>query len=142
MSDLTVTCKVSFRTCRRGRSTGPPREKREHVSLSRAPLRLALAHRIEQLIELGQLDDYAHAARVLGVSRARLSQLMDLILLAPDIQEAVLTGTLRTTERKLRLAARNTDWALQRRSLNVCERDPEPPRTSAGAPAEKRASCS
>ena len=36
------------------------------------------------------MKDYAELARLGMVSRARISQIMNLLLLAPDIQEAIL----------------------------------------------------
>jgi hypothetical protein len=51
---------------------------------------LAFAHETERRIENGEIADRAAAARMLGVSRARLTQLLDLALLAPDIQEEIL----------------------------------------------------
>src|SRR5947209_5316520 len=51
---------------------------------------LALAHRFEQLIRDGEFSDYAAIARVGGVTRARLSQIMALLNLAPDVQESIL----------------------------------------------------
>ncbi|MFO0815066.1 MAG: hypothetical protein U0796_17760 [Gemmatales bacterium] len=38
----------------------------------------------------GVVKDYAELARLGMVSRARISQIMNLLLLAPDIQEAIL----------------------------------------------------
>jgi hypothetical protein len=40
---------------------------------------------------------------------------MDLVLLAPDIQERLLLGTLTTHERRLRLALRSAEMAAVRR---------------------------
>ena len=51
---------------------------------------LALAHRFERLVRDGKVADYATLARVGHVTRARLSQIMALLNLAPEIQEAVL----------------------------------------------------
>jgi hypothetical protein len=74
---------------------------------------LALAHHIEDLVERGVLLDYADAARRLGLTRARMSQVMDLLVLAPRIQDAILAGSLRETERTLRRVARVTGWDQQ-----------------------------
>lgn len=52
--------------------------------------RLALAHHIAAQIEAGVYDDQADVARQHGLTRARLTQLMNLLLLAPDIQEEIL----------------------------------------------------
>ncbi len=75
---------------------------------------LALAHHIERRIDAGAIPDYATAARALGVTRARLTQLMNLLLLIPEIQQQVLLGCQRNTERALRLIAQEAEWCDQR----------------------------
>ena len=51
---------------------------------------MALAIRLDQLIRDGVVTDQAELARLGHVSRARLTQMMNLLNLAPDIQEALL----------------------------------------------------
>ncbi len=51
---------------------------------------MALAIRFDQLIRDGVVADQAELARLGHVTRARVTQIMDLLGLAPDIQEAVL----------------------------------------------------
>ena len=51
---------------------------------------LALAHEIDRLIRAGELRDLADAARAMGLTRARVTQIANLLLLAPAIQEAIL----------------------------------------------------
>jgi hypothetical protein len=101
--------KVSFRSCRRG---PVPHESRaaEPTSLAR---QIALAHFIEERIESGELASYAEAAERFGLTRARLSQVVDRILLAPTIQEAVLLGSPRVTERGARAACAEHAWGAQ-----------------------------
>lgn len=70
--------------------------------------RLAFAHHIERLIDDGQLRNYADAAARLGISRARLSQLMDLALLPVAIQEEILRSLRKFRERELRTL---TPWS-------------------------------
>jgi len=58
-------------------------------------------------------------ARKLKVSRARITQLLDILFLAPDLQELVLhmeavDGAEPITERALRSIARESRWARQR----------------------------
>jgi hypothetical protein len=53
---------------------------------------MALALRFEQLLCEGKIRNYAELARLGHVSRARVSQIMRLLSLAPTIQEALLTG--------------------------------------------------
>jgi len=51
---------------------------------------LALAHRFESLIRDGEARDYADLARLGHVTPARITQFMNLLSLAPEIQEAIL----------------------------------------------------
>lgn len=51
---------------------------------------MALAIKFEGYVRDGVVKDYAELARLGHVTRARLTQIMDLNLLAPDIQEAIL----------------------------------------------------
>src|SRR5215831_14226556 len=51
---------------------------------------MALAIRMENLIRAGGLIDYSELAQLGHVSRARITQIMNLLLLAPDIQEQIL----------------------------------------------------
>jgi hypothetical protein len=51
---------------------------------------LALAWHVEELVRSGTLGSYAAAARLGHVSRARLSQILSLLNLAPDLQEQLL----------------------------------------------------
>ena len=74
---------------------------------------LALAHYIEQQIEDGTIPDYAAAARALGVTRARVTQLMNLLLLAPEIQGRIAVGELAISERDLRQVSAEPDWSKQ-----------------------------
>ena len=80
---------------------------------SRAARMLALAHHIEQLIDAGELADYAEAARRLGITRARLSQVMALTLLGPVVQEWVLTGELKSSPRSIRRLVAHEIWDRQ-----------------------------
>ena len=51
---------------------------------------MALAIRFEGLVKRGDVRDYADLARLGYVTRARITQIMNLLNLAPDIQEALL----------------------------------------------------
>ncbi len=82
---------------------------------------MALAIRFERLINAGQITDYAEVAHLGHVTRARITQIMNLRLLAPDIQEDLLF--LPRTEsghdpihlRQLQPLAAVADWRKQRR---------------------------
>ena len=80
---------------------------------------LAFAHSLQAAIDRGEYRDQADAARQLGLTRARVTQLMNLTLLAPEIQEAVLfleavDGREPLSERDLRVVVAAGDWAAQR----------------------------
>jgi hypothetical protein len=81
---------------------------------------MALAIQFDQMIRDGVVADQAELARLGHVSRARLTQIMNLLHLAPDIQEAVLflpaatRGHDAVTERTLRKVGAEADWRLQR----------------------------
>jgi hypothetical protein len=51
---------------------------------------MALAIRMDELIRSRDVTDYAELARLGHVSRARLSQIMGLNCIAPDLQERIL----------------------------------------------------
>jgi len=83
---------------------------------------LALAHIFRDLIDAGVVRDQAELAAVTGFTRARITQMLDLTLLAPDIQERLLVATLSVgqaavPERALRAATRCILWNDQRASL-------------------------
>lgn len=104
------------------RLEGAPLKSRPRGETSRplrAALLLAQAHKMRRLLDSGQVKSAAELARRLGFTRARVSQLLDLTLLAPDIQEQVLyaanvAGRDAITERDLRVVARHLEWARQR----------------------------
>jgi hypothetical protein len=82
---------------------------------------MALAIRFDGLVRSGAVKDYAELAGLGHVSRARISQIMNLLLLAPDIQEQILfLPRTRHGRDPLRLAllqplALTPDWGRQRR---------------------------
>ena len=110
MSELTVVGRLQRRTAgRRPRNvepSPPPAPPPKPSGPTRLARMLALAYLIEQRIEEGVLRDYAHAARALRVTRARMSQIADLHLLPLEIQEDILLGRTMATERHLRANAR------------------------------------
>jgi hypothetical protein len=94
---------------------------------------MALAIRFEDLIRTGQVADYADLARRGRVSRARITQIMNLLLLAPDIQEQVLflPRVLRGRDpihlRQIQPIAQEWDWGKQRRRWAALRRNCFPP---------------
>lgn len=51
---------------------------------------MALAIKFDEMIRRGEVRDYADLARLGHVSRARITQIMNLLNLAPEIQEELL----------------------------------------------------
>lgn len=79
---------------------------------------LAFAHSLQAAIDRGDYRDQADAARQLGLTRARVTQLMNLTLLAPEIQESVLfleavDGREPLSERELRRVLGSLVWEEQ-----------------------------
>lgn len=91
---LTAKHKLEFKSGKRTAKTiveaGTQHEQPTPGRLPRITKMMALALRLDHLIKSGQVTDQAELARVGHVSRARLTQIMDLNLLAPDIQEEIL----------------------------------------------------
>ena len=82
---------------------------------------MALALRFDQLLQAGAVADYAELSRLSHVTRARITQVMNLLNLAPDIQEAILFlplvefGRDPIREHAIRPIAATLDWRKQRR---------------------------
>jgi ParB-like chromosome segregation protein Spo0J len=88
---------------------------------ARVAVMLALANKIQQAIDGEAVRDRAEIARRLGFTRARITHLLDLTLLAPDVQEQVLfleavDGVQPLSERSLRAIAHAGSWTEQRRA--------------------------
>jgi hypothetical protein len=122
---LTIQCPISIRRHGRGaaKKRGAGAEPASGpVCLPRIARLMALALRFEGLVRTGAIADYADLARLGHVSRARITQIMNLLQLAPDIQEQLLF--LRRPEQgrdpihlaRLQPIAAIVDWKRQRRS--------------------------
>lgn len=117
--------KVQFRRAHRGRrllETGrSPAALLPTGRVPRLSRLMALAIRFDGLIRAGTVADQAELARLGHVTRARLTQIMNLLLLAPDIQEAILflplieRGRDRIHLRQVQPIAQVLDWRKQRR---------------------------
>lgn len=93
--------------------------------IPKRPLRvaqmLARAYEMDRLIETGVVRDRAEMARVTGFCDSRVSQIMNLLWLAPEIQEALLVAEIAdgrdwVTAKELMPIARCASWAEQRRA--------------------------
>ena len=101
------------------RTTPPPPKPVPKRQPARVARMLALAHDLQDKLDRGEHQDQAALAAQLGFTRGRLTQLLDLTLLAPDIQEEVLhieaiDGREPLAERDLHKIARRPAWAEQR----------------------------
>ena len=82
---------------------------------------MALAIRCEKLIRDGVVADQSELARFGHITTARMTQIMALLNLAPDLQEQILhlphTGHGRdpVKETEVRQMATTLDWRKQRR---------------------------
>ena len=119
----TVVCQVPLRRRVRHRETiTSPVEAAPEVPAGRVPRiarLMALALRFEQLVRGGEIKSYAELARLGHVSRARVSQILELLSLAPTIQEALLflprtrSGRDPIHLRQLLSVAAALDWRQQ-----------------------------
>lgn len=121
-----VTQKIHFARRSKGRremcdgpAPVPPRTPEGRVP--RVSRLMALAIRLDGYLCEGVVADQADLARLGHVSRARITQIMNLIYLAPDIQDSILhlprvaEGRDPITERDLRAIAAEINWDRQRR---------------------------
>jgi len=121
---LTVTKQVHFRQGRGTRKVLKEGMAKAHEPLGRVPRisrLMALAIHMQELMDAGEVTDYAELARLAHVSRPRITQIMNLLHLAPDIQEEILFlprtdgGRAPIREHMVRPIAAVLDWRKQRR---------------------------
>lgn len=132
-----LTIETDFHFERRGRGSRRVLEpgtaavpNRPAGRLPRITRLMALAIRFDQLIVTGGVADYADLARLGHVTRARMTQIMNLLMLAPDVQEEILflprvtAGRDPIHLRQLQPIALVPDWRKQRQlwqSLKTCD---------------------
>ena len=80
---------------------------------------MALASKFQDMVDRGEVRDYADLARLGYVTRARVTQIMNLLLLAPELQENLLLLPLSESgsppaERGIRVLCAMTEWERQR----------------------------
>ena len=80
---------------------------------------LVLGHHLHRLVRDGVVKDYTELATVSGMTPARVTQIVNLTLLAPDVQEAILFATCNAHEWNVRRAASTPDWNAHRRALSL-----------------------
>jgi len=83
---------------------------------------MALAIQCDELLRSGKIRDLAHLAEVGNVSQPRISQILGLTMLAPEIQETLLflprisKGKAEISEKVIRSVTLLDDWAEQRKA--------------------------
>jgi hypothetical protein len=126
MNPSVVTRQVHF--ARRGPGARKEFEAGPHPStpvvqgrVPRVARLMALALKCQDLLDQGVLASRAELATLSRVSRARVSQILNLLNLAPDLQEALLFLPRTTTRRDMVILrqvqpiASTLDWSEQRR---------------------------
>ena len=98
-------------------SSDSQQSNRERAGISRIARLMALAIRFDRLLRAEEFRDYAELAHLGRVTRARMTQIMKLLDLAPDIQEQILflPNLKGLNERNLRPIVSQIDWDEQRR---------------------------
>jgi len=126
MSDgITLDFNVHFTTGRTGQRVlnageKPPPAATPEGRVPRVSRLMSLAIRFDNLVRLGEVADFADIAELGQVTRARVSQIVNLLNLAPDIQEEILflppvAGDRQAvSEREVRAIAGESDWKRQR----------------------------
>lgn len=137
---MTITSAVHFRRGRGRRKVlecgEAPAATAEPGSTPRVSRLTALALRLQRLVQSGELADYADLTRLGHVTRARVTQIMNLLNLAPDIQEQLLflprtaKGRDPIREHHPRPIAAILDWRKQRRVWKQLRAEQRPVDTS------------
>jgi hypothetical protein len=137
MQELTTVkslSKMPFQTTTGGHGrkqieTPNPKKSSAPAKLPHITKLMALAIRLEHLLATGQVKDQAEIARTAGITRARVTQIINLTQLAPDIQEAILDlkpttdHVPRFREREVRTIAILPNWEKQRVAWKRLNRD-------------------
>lgn len=113
----TIDFEIHIGTRKGGRPATTPQAL---PGLPRVSRLMALALKFQGMVDRREVPDYAELARLGYVTRARLTQIMNLLLLAPEIQERLLFLTMeapRIRESQLRKIVRTAHWPDQRRLI-------------------------
>ncbi len=96
------------------------REPRKPVGprIPRISRLMALAIKMQGMVDRGEVKDYAELARLAQVTRARMTQIMNLNLLSPKLQERLLflepaSGRDTVTLKGLQKVCLQSDWRGQ-----------------------------
>lgn len=118
---MTHRVKIHFKTGKRGKKE-LKKGAAPAAPLGRIPRitrLMALAIKLEELLKTGDVPDYIALAEIYNIDRSNLTKLMNLRLLAPDIQERLLclprvqSGSDPITFKQVLPIAREQDWEKQ-----------------------------
>ncbi len=110
--------------------SSPVRDEATHASDGRVPRiskLMALAIRFDGLLRDGVVTNESELAELAQVSQPRMTQIMNLLHLAPEIQEQILylepviSGRDPITERDLRSITQDLDWSVQKTGWELIE---------------------
>jgi hypothetical protein len=105
---------------RRGEEPQPEEVANPRASIPRISRLMALAIHYQKILEKGVVVNASGLASLAGVTQPRMTQILNLNLLAPDIQEELLFGDhsfiaqSSVCEKKLRRLCSASDWQKQR----------------------------
>lgn len=121
---ITVHQKLSLAKTHRGRRRLEPRPEEQPVkptcSVPRISRLMALAIKYQGMLDRGEAAGITALARLCRVTQPRMSQILNLNLLCPSIQEQLLflpphaSGKQAIHERKLRAVCQEIDWQTQK----------------------------
>ena len=121
MTTITKQIHFAVKGHRKVAKPGPTPKPRKTVGrIPRVSKLMALAIRFDGLLRDGTVSNQSDLARLAHVTQPRMTQIMNLLHLAPDIQEEILhlppvaEGRDPVTERMLRPVAATIDWGVQR----------------------------
>jgi len=128
MDQKLKTFEIEFQLKLSGRALNRPSDEQPSETVGRSRFDryprivqvVALAIHFQDMLDRGEIRNHADLARLGCISRERISQVMMLAWLAPDIQQQVLGlpktpgGRFSVSETALRTIARIASWAEQR----------------------------
>ena len=93
--EVTLPVRPRRHESRKGGQPDPVSDAGSRSRVPRITRLMALAIKFQDMVDRGEVRDYADLARLGYVTRARITQIMNLLNFAPDIQEGVLPAGLR-----------------------------------------------
>lgn len=121
---ITVHQKLSLTKTHRGRTQVEARPEEEPVkptsSIPRISRLMALAIKYRGMLDRGEISGVTELARFCHVTQPRMTQILNLNLLCPVIQEQLFflprgeSGKPAIHEKALRSVCRSTDWQTQK----------------------------